>query len=319
MSIDRVKPDQIVNLPQSLTSLSFNCYNEIIPVGAFPSTITYLDLGNYFNQSLLPGMLPSTLLHLRIGLDFDQKLSHPLPATLVHLTLQGYVQPLDKGILPNGLLSLTLGGMLMNRLDPEALPQSLKHLHLANYMYPIHSGFISSPRSILPDSIEHLTLGGYFNNHLPPGSLPPRLRSLDLGSSFNFPLAPGALPLTLQHLGLGHNFDQPLTDNLITSLTSLSLHATTFQRFSTSPPKSLQSITILQQPGQHPIPHDIIDRINKFLDLGITIDTASVSLRKIDHNCLLTIAQGVVIRFATLNSLAPMINQYQTKPYPSFK
>eukprot|EP01133_Synstelium_polycarpum_P006540 gene6540-7580_t len=49
-------------------------FNEMIPAGFFPNTITSINFGPEYNQPLVPGALPQSLLKLEFGDEFNQPL-----------------------------------------------------------------------------------------------------------------------------------------------------------------------------------------------------------------------------------------------------
>ena len=179
--------------------------NLLIPLGALPRSLRFLQFSDPFNQPLQPGSIPDSVEALQFGHFF----SHPfgacdLPASLTHLVLgSSYNQPLLPGVLPVGLLRLHLGGSYNHPILVGSLPPQLQQLSLSySYNQPLLPGAI-------PPSVTHLRLGHFFNQPLQAGSIPEGVTHLNLGNAFSHPLLPGVLPTSLRELFVSPSYNHP--------------------------------------------------------------------------------------------------------------
>lgn len=72
-------------------------FNDLVPPGLIPESVTELAFGDSFNQEILPGVIPESVEYLRFGNSFDK--------------------PLNKDILPRGLKALMLSPSYPHKLD----------------------------------------------------------------------------------------------------------------------------------------------------------------------------------------------------------
>ena len=234
-----------------ILDLSVDGYNAPLPVGALPSSLRHLELGDHFNQPIDPGALPHGLTHLTLAKEsrltqppfgrsermllptdvpscdsdaqFDQALADDvLPDTLVCLILGSlYRQPLPAR-LPNALRSVIFytNGSSSSGHSCFDQPVRLASSSLTQLFLP-HAWKQPLERCSLPPTLKALHMGhgaapSRFNHPLEADSLPPSLTLLDLERSyFNQPLTPGALPACLTSLSLGDSFCQPLDANAL--------------------------------------------------------------------------------------------------------
>lgn len=118
---------------------------------------------------------------------------------------------IQKYILPNSLLRLTLSEKFNQIIEVDVLPQSLKHLTFGdNFNKKIKT-------NVLPKTLTHLEFGYDFNQIIKINVLPNTLIYLDFGHEFNQIIEKDVLAQSLVYLHLGHNFNQNINDNIIPS------------------------------------------------------------------------------------------------------
>ncbi|KAM9972073.1 hypothetical protein ACTFIW_003422 [Dictyostelium discoideum] len=186
----------------SVTSIHFGWYFEGgISKGMFGDNITSLSFsGPFFNEELSCVWLPKYLKLLKLDIGFQKDIKKgQLSNTLVHYYSIQIIKedslPLDFGMFPNSLISLTF--------------------HCFNK--PIEIG-------IFPSSIESLNLGWNFNQIIKPGILPKNLKNLDIyNSSFKQDLSiDGILPqsfknltISIDNLSLFQSFDSKFSSKYV--------------------------------------------------------------------------------------------------------
>ena len=208
-------------------------FNQLIPPGALPASLRYLQLGNAFDQPLEVGSIPDSVELLQ----FNSTLAEPLeaghlPASLTHFVFHGhYNHPLQPGALSAGLRRVYLSSGFDDPLLPGVLPSQLRALHLGhNYDHPL-------PPGAIPATVTHLRLSNRFNQPLQVGSIPhgvsiftsaiisnthccqahcPPLSVSLLSATVQPALLPGALPDGLQLLAFPtDSLCQPLRPGVI--------------------------------------------------------------------------------------------------------
>ena len=185
---------------------SVGVFNQLMPPGALPHALRFLQLNDRFDQPLQAGSIPDTVEVLQLGWEFDQPLEEGhLPASLTHLVFgQDYNQPLLTSVLPASLRRLHLGSYYDQPIPPGVLPSSLQQLFLGvMYNRPILPGTI-------PTSVTHLRLSNCLKYPLQFGSIPHGVVHLNLGRLLDHPLLPGLLPTSLRELAVSEDFDQML-------------------------------------------------------------------------------------------------------------
>jgi hypothetical protein len=174
--------------------------------GLWPPNMKYLDLGNKFNQIITKGDLPSGLETLVIGNSFNYYFTNNALVGIKELVL-GYcfnnpfsINQTDNNNIPEGMVSITMGGCYQHPLLKGQFPSTLRGLKFhETYNEPLGVG-------ILPDSLEVLHWG---MGTIEPGAIPTGLKVLKFGEYFKSrDLKPGVLPnaSTLKCLMLGCDF-----------------------------------------------------------------------------------------------------------------
>ncbi|GAM23684.1 hypothetical protein SAMD00019534_068590, partial [Acytostelium subglobosum LB1] len=142
-------------LPQSIRKLKFGVgFNQQLPVGSLPSSLTELNLGGYnhpvtltdclasssssqitsltfgdsFNQGIMPGALPQSLTLLSLGIQFNQEIAQGvLPESLGTLiTKSKYLVKVAGWSYPKSLTSMLIG--FEYTIERESIPSSLTSL-----------------------------------------------------------------------------------------------------------------------------------------------------------------------------------------------
>ncbi|GAM23185.1 hypothetical protein SAMD00019534_063600 [Acytostelium subglobosum LB1] len=212
-------------------SITFsNDFNEQIPIGLIPTSVTVINFGNSFNQTLPQGSLPPGLTDVSFGYHFNQ--------------------PLDIGSLPSTLISCHFGSSEYDQeITTDWLPQSLQTLGFGdNFNQPLSAPSSSSSSSlVLPPSLTVLSLGENFNQPLSKDALPVTINYLRFGRKFNHPLSPGVIPHGLNWLIMGSQFNHIIKPgDLPSSITVFSLGNSYNQLFEAGAlPSSLLRLRIM--------------------------------------------------------------------------
>ncbi|EGC34965.1 hypothetical protein DICPUDRAFT_94663 [Dictyostelium purpureum] len=182
-------------MPSSLTYLNFDfdgygSFNNggfpMIEENIFPSTLTYLNLGNGFNQPIGVNTLPNSgnLKTLILGISFSQEIvSNSIPPSVLyfHIKNSSY-QHFIKLNNPYTVIKICDSNNNYFRLY-KPNPQDLRVLRLSsNFNEPIHSLELRNKTNL-----EYLQLNKLFNHDLLLEDLPINnsIKVLILGNSFN--------------------------------------------------------------------------------------------------------------------------------------
>jgi hypothetical protein len=154
----------------------------------------------------------SNLRKLAICSNVSTEIVYAFPASLTHLDLHGFNQPLNEGMLPAGLINLYFH-TFNQPLNEGVLPASLTYLDLPTFNHPLNA-------DVLPAGLIYLNFY-VFNQPLNAGMLPASLKTLVL-DEFDQPLNDDVLPASLTRL------DIPLLNASVlpARLTYLNFHTT---------------------------------------------------------------------------------------------
>jgi uncharacterized protein YozE (UPF0346 family) len=199
MSFTELK-DQIINentFPKDLKEFKMFSNNLKEPSQYFKflpdslETLIFINTCNYDINSLQK-ILPRSLKNLVLACKFDKLLT--------------------KNIFPNSLMELTLGGYNQS-IEVGVLPSSLTRLHISAYPYQSikkHVLYAPIKEHVLPASLIELQFSIFFNQPIEKNVLPQSLKILKFGAGFNKPIEENVLPLSLTSLHFGSRFNQPI-------------------------------------------------------------------------------------------------------------
>ncbi|GAM29044.1 hypothetical protein SAMD00019534_122200 [Acytostelium subglobosum LB1] len=192
-------------------------FNQRLPSGSLPRSITELYLGDEFNQSLEIGSIPQSTVLVQFG----ERYEHPLPIgtipnSVTHLILRGKWLPVHS----QRVATLEIGSFNSARGRGMSLPDSLTSVKI-RYCDEMDSQSMPA----LPPSVTRL-IGVHFvsPSKLHSGCITSSVTELSFGQHFRGPLVPGFIPPSVTALSFGPHFRQQLNGELIpTSVTSLSV------------------------------------------------------------------------------------------------
>jgi len=158
-----------------------------------PLSLRVLKLGNNFNKLIDENVLPPLLKRLKFGIKYNKPINkNVLPLALEYLEFndnitefKGFNKKIEKGVLPESLLSLQLG---------------------QEYQYSIENVLpacgANNPTTglVLPKGLTELKLGGCFNKRLEEKMLSTSLRHLTFGYSYSHSIKKNILPKSLEEL-----------------------------------------------------------------------------------------------------------------------
>ncbi len=179
------------------------------------------------NKELIDSSLFDVHISLDISNDNIKYLFDQLNVNSLDLRSCGFNQPIEPGVLREGLQSLNFGSSFNQPIGPGVLPSSLQTLIFRRFDQKIERGVLPEglqtlifdvgsrynqtiEKGVLPSSLQTLKFSAGFNQPIGPGVLPEGLETLDLGVTFNQPIGPNVLPEGLQTLDVGLNFNQPI-------------------------------------------------------------------------------------------------------------
>ncbi|KYQ89377.1 hypothetical protein DLAC_10038 [Tieghemostelium lacteum] len=187
--------------PESLIKINFgNVYNQIIDnfnYNRLPCNLVELYLGDSFNSAI---HFPSSLKKLIFGKSYDLELEIPnhieilglgksvlrkgdIPTSVKHLILNGSIERIEKGILPNSITTLDINTDHCNvEFTIGSIPTSVEYL---SFLKPKQTTkFTRSLKPhIIPSSVKHLQLVAVPSNNLEKGSIPMGVQKLYLDLS----------------------------------------------------------------------------------------------------------------------------------------
>lgn len=232
------------DIPDNVTRVIFYDVVGSILADAFPPTVKYIDLSR-FQGGVQPGALPEGLERLHIG----------------------DVNPLLAGVIPESVLTLTLGHSFDQQFK---LPSNLEEFNMGHqFDQPIE----------LPHSLKRLRMGDSFNQQI---ELPDGLQELTIGRSFKQPIE---LPDSLDRLIIEGRYDQRI--ELPRGLRHLVVRGIFPHDIAYSP--DLQSVTVTDQ-----IPSGLPDDLDTLIISNVyTIDSARLpkGLKRLQIN---SVFKGVI-------------------------
>ncbi|EGC32010.1 hypothetical protein DICPUDRAFT_156078 [Dictyostelium purpureum] len=184
-SVDKVIVDSNIieprSLPETITSLIFNCKCNINEMYLIPQSVKTLEINFkiteplkdftlpegletlklvWFNQPLQPKQIPDSLKELSLGVTFDQILK---PGTFgdnsqLESLEFGYDfnKPILLNVLPKNLKVLKLGQSFKQIIKPGVLPDSLRSIVFRNPDYNIYN----LPKASIPSTVVLIHHGG---------------------------------------------------------------------------------------------------------------------------------------------------------------
>lgn len=266
-------PDNYI--PNNIKKIIFGCgcdFNQILTKKTFPNGLIELDLSFSFNQIIEPNVLPESLIKLTFGSYFDQIIDknvlpknlkivefdtnfnkklekNVLPYGLKELIFSDdsiYNHLFEKGVIPDTVTKINLGGNYMTKLEIGSIPNNVIHLNMAN----IHLN-IPFEKNILPESIEILNLTCHYekpNKLKKIGFLPKNLKKFNLNSYWNYPVIGNSLPKGLKYLTLYGIFEYSIKlDKIIipSSLVYLELNYYDYPIKKNDIPEGIECIKLL--------------------------------------------------------------------------
>lgn len=168
------------SLPNTITHLTLASFEQALPPGFIPQSVTHIKFGDDYNLPIVPGMLPQRLIHLEFGSRYTQPVpAGVLPNSITHLIFgHSFDEPLDRVWLPASLLLLELGARYSKPITLQSIPASLNTLIISKYSLAPTAIFVT--RS-LPESLKHLIVRVEGNPF--PGLLPDRFQHIPLQTS----------------------------------------------------------------------------------------------------------------------------------------
>ncbi|GAM28400.1 hypothetical protein SAMD00019534_115760, partial [Acytostelium subglobosum LB1] len=148
----------------SLKTIRFDdSFNQSIPIGHLPPTLTKLKLGDHFNQRIIPGSLPESLVDLTFGNHFNKSLQW-------------------RSSRLSSLLGVITKSSRSSAVPTPSLPQSITRLTFGSrYNKPVEHYQSDVAGTLLPQSLTKLIFGDDFIQPLPANSLPLSLEVLKFG------------------------------------------------------------------------------------------------------------------------------------------
>ena len=218
-----------MNFDFKVTELSdFKSFKRAVPTYYLFNDDLIIRLGSIkpFPKDIVTGIFAERGIHPHNVyieyLKFDLPLHKGLiPEGVVNITIfDNYNLPIGADVLPLSLQSLTFGRYYNLPIGADVLPLSLQSLEFGfNFNQLIDRG-------VLPSSLQSLTFGVDYNKPIETDVLPSSLKTLKFGYSFNQPIGVGILPSSLQSLSFGYHYYQPIGIGVLpTSLQTLTLGA----------------------------------------------------------------------------------------------
>ena len=173
--------------PAGLKYLNFDSFpwgSPLPALSSLPSTLVELEFQGTIENGWRAGLLPNGLRRLKIGAYKGKLRKRVLPPSLIYLCIRINYEPLTKGVLPAGLVTLKLGGA-------------------------IEEGSLSTL-----NALKTLVFGNGFNQPLQPGMFPPGLTSLTLGEDFDQQITAAMLPKSLKKLVVLNEYAERRTSRL---------------------------------------------------------------------------------------------------------
>ena len=220
------------DIPNTVQNLyfgsGFNC--ELKP-NDIPNSVKVLHFGSYFCKPINNNNIPSSVIELVMKNKDNRNITHiipngikklvmdntfndisvgTIPNTVTRLTLpDNFNKPLQKGIIPEGVIELTFGNEFDQQLKIGDIPNSIKKLNLGNkFNQKLSPG-------IIPEGIVELTFSSYFNKILYKGDIPNTVKKIKFGDYFNQPLIKGFISKGVEEIYFGCHFNRPLYKDTI--------------------------------------------------------------------------------------------------------
>lgn len=210
-----------------------NYVKKIFEISIIPKSVKYIRLGNSFNQKIKVGHIPYGVKHIVFDNNANIKTNIDiggLPNTITHLELNKLCNSIDKGIIPDSVIDLSIPCFNSSNqvINYNIIPNSVKVLKIrynTNNIKQIPKSVIKlkltfdkrdlpniiiTPDCNLPDNIKELIFDDNFNGLIPEGFIPNSVTHLTLGELFNHPLKQGIIPNSVIYLTFGRFFNQLL-------------------------------------------------------------------------------------------------------------
>jgi len=163
-------------LPRSITHLHFDTEErESIEI---PQTVTHLSFCAIFYDDM-SGQIPNSVTHLSIADSFVKPKRGIIPNSVTHLYLE--YNEMDNyyefiyDIIPDSVTHLTFNNSFDDSID-RGIPSTVTHLVFGKY-------FNMSIDGNIPSSVIHVTFGKYFNQSI--NSLPTTVKEVVLNGRYN--------------------------------------------------------------------------------------------------------------------------------------
>ncbi|KAF2074479.1 hypothetical protein CYY_004224 [Polysphondylium violaceum] len=205
------------SLPNTITRLMFENFNQF--VFSPPLSLKHLFLKN-FNQSLNSNMLPTTLESLYLVTNKEIPIG-VIPHGLKCLFLGPNNHEIKQGVIPNTVEQLEIE--MDNNLNTKSIPYGVsilklrgkgtfKHGSIPNSVTKlfIDATYISLEEGSIPNSVTSLTLSKQDKKPLDLEQLPKSIKSLSLSFDGSFY---GKIPLTIENLTIS-NYTKPIRSDL---------------------------------------------------------------------------------------------------------
>ena len=132
-----------------------------------------------------------------------------IPRCVEHINFGDYLnQPIEKDILPAGLLSIHFGNNFNQPIEKDVLPSGLQTIHFGGCFNQLIE------KDVLPTGLQTIHFGGRFNQPIENDVLPTGLQTIHFGDHFNQLIEKDVLPPGVQSIYFGHKFNQPIDNNI---------------------------------------------------------------------------------------------------------
>ena len=196
--------------PSITTLLLDDIGSRALSPGELSPSLRWLHVG-HCSPALQVGSLPPRLkgLDLRLPKHHAPIRAGVIPRSVTHLRFDGFQQPLQQGLLPDGLQHLHLGSTFDYPIPPHALPTSLRELILSDgYRQPLLPGS-------LPDGLQLLQLPRrWYRPAIAPGVIPPSVRLILFPTLYSTRLLVGGVPSTVRWVRFPRYYEWVVAERL---------------------------------------------------------------------------------------------------------